>query len=634
MRHLFATLFGRRRDAANASLQAGLACIDSGDASGANAVASALRKAGRTAEAAFLAARVAENAGDEAARVRLLREAAIVDPDEPAYRIELALALGKSGNAREAVAVLAPILRTDHPASTDAVLLFRMAEWQHLADDIGGACTSLARALEIAPGLPNAAANLSELLNRSGQTERARFVLARAFPASGASALLIRRALTVPVVFESGAAVEAVRSAFRADLLELEASRGSRFARPETEIGRTPFFLAYQGFCDRDDLRRLATIIDRDYVRESPDLTAGRDSRERVRVGFVSAYFYRHSVGRAFLSLVQGLPRERFDVRLYAVADKVARPHDEFAAAFVRTADVFEELPADVAAAARRIGAAGLDMLVYPDLGMDPFTWFLAHWRLAPLQCVCAGHPSTTGIATIDCFLSDASAEPADAQMHYSERLMCLDDFFLPIHDRPTPLARPRAAGRRYVCAQTIVKLHPDFDATLRAILAADPRGEAIVFADADRSMTHTVHQRIARALGPSAQRLRLLPRQHYAAYLETVHDAAVMLDTPHFGGGNTTLEALSLRVPVVTIPGRYLRSRFAFARLTSLGLSDCIAGDPHDLAARAVAIACDPKLRAAVVARLDATVDAALDPARPARSFAAALDRLSRGPC
>ncbi len=634
MKRLFEYLTGRRRNIDAASLKAGFACIDSGDTSGADGVAAALRKAGRKAEAAFLAAHIAKKAGDEATRVTLLREAAAADQVEPAYRIELAQALGESGKSREAVAILAPILRTDHPASTDAILWFRMAEWQHLADDASGACASLERALDIAPALPQAAVNLSELLYRAGEIRRARSILARAFAATGATALLIRRALMVPVVFESNAAVDASRAAFRADLLELEESRGSTFAKPETEIGRAPFFLAYQGFCDRDDLGRLAGIVERDYAREATNLQPRSTKGERVRVGFVSAYFYRHSVGRAFLSLVQGLPRDRFEVRLYAVPDRTARPDDEFTAAFVRAADVFEELPADVAAAAHHIGAAGLDMLVYPDLGMDTFTWFLAHWRLAPLQCVCAGHPSTTGIGSIDCFLSDAMAEPADAQAHYSERLVCLDDFFLPIHDRPRPLTRPRAAGRRYVCAQTIVKLHPDFDATLRAILAKDPHGEAIMFADAQQSATRTVYERIERSLGPLAQRVRLLPRQHYAAYLDTVHDAAVMLDTPHFGGGNTTLEALSLRVPVVTVPGRYLRSRFAFARLTTLGLAECIASDPVDLAARAVAIACDPTLRADVVARLDARVDDALDPARPARSFAAALDRLARGRC
>ena len=631
MKRLLAKLIGWRPGAQDATLQTGLARIEAGDASGAHAVAGALRKAGRIGEAAFLAACVAEREGDGAARVSLLREASAADPAEPAYRIELSLALGQAGRAAEAIEALAPALRTGSVALNDATLWFRMAEWQHLTGDIVGACVSLERALDIDPALPNAAANLSELLSRSGATEHSRAVLASAYAATGANALLVRRALTVPVVFQSNAAVLAARTTFRADLLQLEDSPASRYFRPEAEIGRTPFFLAYQGFSDRDDLKRLAAIVDRDYAREPLRLTAKDTSDRRVRVGFVSAYFYRHSVGRAFLSLVQGLPRERFDVRLYVIPDQGKRADDYFAKAFALTADVIEELPVDVVPAARQICAAGLDILVYPDLGLEPFSWFLAHWRLAPLQCVCAGHPSTTGIGTIDCFLTDASAEPEDAQAHYSERLVRVQDFFLPIHDRPAPLVRPRAPGRRYVCAQTIVKLHPDFDATLAAILAADQLGEVILFASADQPTTDFIYARIERTLGPLAQRLRLLPRQNYVEYLATVHDAAVMLDTPHFGGGNTTLEALSLRVPVVTIPGHYLRSRFAYARLTALGLAECIAGDPLDLAARAVAIACDPNLRADLVARLDAQVDVVLDPARPARSFATALDSLSR---
>src|SRR5207344_3135603 len=67
-----------------------------------------------------------------------------------------------------------------------------------------------------------------------------------------------------------------------------------------------------------------------------------------------------------------------------------------------------------------------LDVLIYPEVGMDEMTLKLAALRLAPTQVAAWGHPETTGLPTIDHYLSAADFEPADAQSHYSERLVAL----------------------------------------------------------------------------------------------------------------------------------------------------------------------------------------------------------------
>jgi predicted O-linked N-acetylglucosamine transferase (SPINDLY family) len=178
------------------------------------------------------------------------------------------------------------------------------------------------------------------------------------------------------------------------------------------------------------------------------------------------------------------------------------------------------------------------------------------------------------------------------------------------------------------------MKLHPDFDFALRDILAADPAGEVVLYADRVAAVNRIVMERLGRTLGGAATRVRLLPRLDYEAYLESVHDAAVILDTPHFGGGNTTIEALSLNVPVVTLPGPFLRSRYAFARLRALGLDECIATDRDDYVARAVMIATNPALREDLVERLRERCAVHLDPTLPAAAFARALATCAGRPC
>src|SRR4029079_9382312 len=86
----------------------------------------------------------------------------------------------------------------------------------------------------------------------------------------------------------------------------------------------------------------------------------------------------------------------------------------------------FVRAPSHSREIAMSIRAADLDVLVYPQLGMDGRDATLAALRLAPLQCVAWGHPETTGSATIDAFISVADMEPADAATHYCERLVRL----------------------------------------------------------------------------------------------------------------------------------------------------------------------------------------------------------------
>src|SRR5206468_11240812 len=88
-----------------------------------------------------------------------------------------------------------------------------------------------------------------------------------------------------------------------------------------------------------------------------------------------------------------------------------------------------------------------LDLLVYPELGMDATAFSLASLRLAPVQCAAWGHPVTTGLPTIDAFFSCAAMEPPDGDAHYSEKLIRLPG----IGTRyPMPLAPDDAERTRF----------------------------------------------------------------------------------------------------------------------------------------------------------------------------------------
>jgi predicted O-linked N-acetylglucosamine transferase (SPINDLY family) len=133
----------------------------------------------------------------------------------------------------------------------------------------------------------------------------------------------------------------------------------------------------------------------------------------------VSAYFRLHSIGRLTQEIIARLSRQDFELTVFTVAGH----DDEVSRHIAAAAEHLVQLPEGLWDARRRIAEAELDILFYPDLGMDVRTYFLAFARLAPVQCVSWGHPDTTGIPAIDYFISSALAEPDGARAHYSERL-------------------------------------------------------------------------------------------------------------------------------------------------------------------------------------------------------------------
>jgi predicted O-linked N-acetylglucosamine transferase (SPINDLY family) len=267
-----------------------------------------------------------------------------------------------------------------------------------------------------------------------------------------------------------------------------------------------------------------------------------------------------------------------------------------------------------LAALHERIAVERLDVLFYPDIGMHPLTYFLAFARLAPVQCVAGGHPVTTGIPTLDYFISSRDLEPADAQDHYSERLVQLENMFnyfeQPHLSGPARVCRDFGLPEDvhlYLCVQHLFKIHPDFDELAAAILRADPRGHLVLVQGHRDHWSGLLRERLGRRLGEDMARVQFLPWQPYEHYLHLLTLADVLLDTPHFNGGVTTLQALGLGSPMVTLPGAFLRGRQTYGCYQRMGVLDCIAADAKDYVRIAVRLATEPAWREQVRARIRA---------------------------
>jgi predicted O-linked N-acetylglucosamine transferase (SPINDLY family) len=318
-------------------------------------------------------------------------------------------------------------------------------------------------------------------------------------------------------------------------------------------------------------------------------------------VGFISQFFHNHSVGRHYAGLIRHLARNRFRT----VVLRFPGADDEMSRAINASADEVVVLTPDLAGAREMIAGQKLDALYYTDIGMDPLTYFLAFARLAPVQCVTNGHPVTTGIPAIDYFVSSDAIEPAEADAHYTEQLVRMQN--IPnYYERPRLEGPPRTrreCGLRddwhiYLCAQNLCKLQPDFDLILGEILRRDAQGRVILFHGAEKGWSERLAIRLRRTIPDVAGRVGFLDHQRNNDFLHLLTLADAVLDSTHFCGGTTTAQALAVGAPVVTLPGEFMRGRITDGCYRRMGMSELSARDAEDYVQIAVRLGIDPVWR------------------------------------
>jgi protein O-GlcNAc transferase len=569
------------------------------------------------------------DSGDYDAAIECLQRAVALKPDYVRAWNNLASALRSAGRLTDAVAAIRKAIEAQ-PDYAIGYSTLGMLE-RDLGDE-RAAEASLRTALRLRPDLWAALAGLAGLLQRQsrldesaqlytralrqkpaatewfqlgvvlaerGDLAQARDAFARALAADPRH---LRAALglhlSLPMLYDSAGDIAAARAAYADGLTALAdiVERCSR-DRPPPEVIDTwqwsNFLLPYQGRNDKPLQVQYAALVARSIDIAAPELrqpippppVAGR----RIRVGFASGFFKVGTVGMYFRRWITGLDRAKFETCVYHLHPGV----DDVASEIAGSVDRFRHLVGPkwrVANLAGAIRADALDVLVYPELGMHSVSFALAALRLAPVQCAAWGHPTTTGHPTIDYYLSAEAMEPADAASHYSERLVLLPG----IGTQYAPPRIPADADRArfalpedkllMLCPQSLFKVHPDNDGLLGAVLAATRNTMLVLFEGRHPALTDRFMRRLQAAFAAQGIAIReraiVLPSLSHPDYLRVNRVCDFMLDTLHWSGGNTSLDALACGLPIVTLPGELMRGRQTAGMLGVIGVTDLIATD------------------------------------------------------
>jgi predicted O-linked N-acetylglucosamine transferase (SPINDLY family) len=256
--------------------------------------------------------------------------------------------------------------------------------------------------------------------------------------------------------------------------------------------------------------------------------------------------------------------------------------------------------------------------------------------RLAPVQASFLGYPGSTGVPNIDWLIGDAVVTPPEADPLCSERVMRMPHTvfcFAPEAEHPLPgFAGTEARPLTFGSFNNIPKLTPRtirlWSDVLRAVPGARLLLRAPSFKDAGAVSRF---RRLFTDHGIGADRLVFRGPVGLDIMMQAYAEIDIALDPVPYCGGTTTLQALWMGVPVLTLEGGQFVSRMGASFMTAAGLPDWVARDDAAYVAQAVAVAQDRvallELKRGLRARLLARPG--WDADRYARDFGAALRRM-----
>ncbi|NJM60144.1 MAG: tetratricopeptide repeat protein [Oscillatoriales cyanobacterium RU_3_3] len=431
--------------------------------------------------------------------------------------------------------------------------------------------------------------------------------------------------LTLPIVYNTSEEIEFYKERFVRELEKL--IQQTSLTTPQDKINAlrgfgsfTNFYLAYQAHNVVESQSKYANLVHQVMTANYPQWVRSRSmppllENGKIRIGYISSFLHSYSGTFWLTGWLRYADTKQFEIYCYYTGNDP----DPITEQFRQHSTEFRHLPHNLEAVCEQIIDDKLHILVFPEIGMDAPTIQTAALRLAPVQCSAWGHPVTSGLPTVDYFISSELMEPENARSHYSETLIKLPNIGV---SYPKPIVGKLNNSRSdfdlredaviYLCCQAPFKYLPQYDFILAEIARRVPQAQFIF------PRGELLRERLKRAF--AAVNLdsedyclfRTIPtRQDYIA-INFLSD--VFLDTFTWSGGNTSLEAIACNLPIVTCPGEFMRGLHAYSFLKMLGVTDTIAQNEQEYIQIAVKLGLDSEWRRDIAERMSQRQDNLFD--------------------
>lgn len=539
--------------------------------------------------------------------MRHVERAIAIAPDNSEAQLSRALTLNAEGKHQEAADIFQALLAKNPDDATLKVLLAQ-------------AFGNLGRFAEAETQWKGAVAHIA----------------AQDSPAIETICQAIHRVNLLPALYRSEAELIETRAGLLQALGQAQAlladvsqrSDGIKAAFETLAFNTNGFYIAYQQENDRELMRLLSGVLARMLGIEERPAREGPRKPGKIRLGIASEKLYHHNGSSWAYPWLSHLPAdyEFFTYAFHGIRDETSANFAELG--------THRRLSFDASQYAKTIAKMrddDLDILMLPDIGMTPSSRILSLHRIAPIQFTAWGHPVTSGSSTMDFYLSSDLMEPENGADHYSEKLIRLPNLALyvtPSATTPPKQDFPLPEGHvLYGCLQSLFKYLPRYDHILPRIAAAVPAALFVFIEGMAPFMTEIMRARLEAAFaaaGLSAEKhVMFLPRMSGDAFDALTQKMDVLVDSPGWSGGNTTLTAIEAGMPIVTLPGAFMRGRHSYAMFRMMELPSAIASDQDDFVVKLVALGRNAEARHAMREELHGRKAALYED----RSLIAALD-------
>jgi predicted O-linked N-acetylglucosamine transferase (SPINDLY family) len=339
---------------------------------------------------------------------------------------------------------------------------------------------------------------------------------------------------------------------------------------------------------------------------QSPLWRGERYAHDKIRVAYVSGDFCVHPVSILMAGVFEHHDKSRFETTAISFGpDDGSDLRWRIARSFDRFVDVRGRMDFDIAKLMRELEIdIAVDLMGLTGAARNAI---LAH-RPAPLQVNYLGFPGTMALPHMDYIIADPIVIPPNEARHYTEKIVHLPDTYMAsdAHRRVADRVFTRAdaglpeTGFVFACFNNSYKFSPAiFETWMRVLKVVD---NSVLWLSEPNPVAKRNLADEAERHGVSRHRLVFAP------FLDRIDDhlarlklADLFLDTLPCNAHTTASDALFAGVPVLTTPGTTFAGRVGASLLSAIGLRELIAESLASYERRAIELARNPGVLAAI---------------------------------
>ena len=514
--------------------------------------------------------------------ISLYKKAININPNTASTYINLSISLNKNGNLKEAIAYCEKAIEKN---SKNVTALNNLGEYNHEIGNEESSIEFYKKALELEP-----------------KNLRSKWLMMNTFP----------------IIYKDSDQINYYKKHFDENLKSLQELIKKDSSLKKKDLisalnSSSNFYLHYLGTDITNLQKRYGSLLHEVSKYVYPQFhkkIVSNKSSNFIKIGFVSSFFFEHVISKLFKNWIIKISKNKFKTFVYHTG--IDNDH---------TTDLIKKScfnffqNTNIDSIINKVITDKLDILIFLDIGMDPRLQIMGPLRLAPTQCSAYGVPVTTGIKNIDYFFTGEAMEPDDSHNHYSEKLIKIPDLGV-CYDAPQKInitelnKKEKNEKTNFICLQSNFKLLPQHDHIYFDIIKKNPKSKFTFISTKNEFIAEKFKKRLINMSKDKGLIFEdffiFYPQTSYQNYLNLIYNSDIVLDSLEWSGLNTSLEAISLDKPIITLPSNFMRGRHTYGVLKILKTDELVCSSKKEYIDLAVKLSTDLDFKEKIVKKIN----------------------------